>query len=154
MKMKKQMWIVVAALVLGTGAASADWTPVKQGQFTYYQSGESQAFPVNNRGWYYMKAQGSTANEWEFFHAIGEDPTTKEVIYSIVWTDGTRMMQYYPQDRQWRSLDCDLAVLAKYRGEKYQAFVAGSGSDYRAFYMAEYFEADRLLAACRQLKRQ
>ncbi len=146
----QKLWVALVVF-LGAGSAHADWQSVQQGQYQYWQDGQNQGFPITANGFVYYKIQGASANEWSFYHPLYVDPQG-QIVYRIYWTDGVRMAQRLTTDAAWtEQTSCGLIELKKYAGEKYQLFVSQSGSDFRALYAAEYFEADRILAACKQI---
>lgn len=146
----QKSWVALVML-LAVGSARAEWQSVQQGQYQYWQEGQSQGFPISKDGFVYYKLQGAGANEWSFYHPLYVDQQG-QVVYRIYWTDGARMAQRLTTDTAWtEQTSCGLGELKKYSGEKYQLFVSQSGSDFRALYAAEYFEADRLMEACKQI---
>jgi hypothetical protein len=148
-KMKLSLLALVFGMCLG---ARADWQSVQQGQYQYWENGQSQAFPVTNNGFVYHKLQGESANEWSFYHPLYVDPQSGQVVFRIYWTDGSRIAQRLTTDPAWtESTTCGLGEMKNYVAEKYRQFLSQSQSDYRAFYAAEYFEADRLFSACKQI---
>lgn len=125
---------------------------VQQGGYSYWEDGQNQSFPINNNGMWYHKLQGATAYEWTFYHPVRIEPSTGEVVYFIYWTDGQRIATRYSTDQAWTETgNCDLGQVKAYRDQKYNEMIAQVGSDFRAYYAATHFEADRIYHACRAI---
>ncbi len=145
-------WKVGALGFLFLAVAANAGQYVQQGSYSYWEDGQNQSFPVTNDGLWYHKIMGASANEWTFYHPVRIDPATGEVVYYIYWTDGTRIASRYSTDAAWTETgNCDLGQVKKYRDEKYTFLIGQLNSDFRAYYTALHFEADRIFNACRSI---
>jgi len=143
--------------VVGTGfEAHAEWKPITQGRYTYWESGYDQAFPISMPGItdvFYYKVRGAEDNQWSFYTPTSEDAQTREILYRVLFTDGARIFERTSTQNFWTEwADCDLPAMKAFFNQQFQQAQSQAQTDFRSYFIAKYFEAERLFHACQQMK--
>lgn len=128
--------------------AEAAWQTKVQGRYTYFEDGYSQAFPVGDKGAYYVTYLVGPG-QWLYYHPDYAFPMSKDVRYYIYYTDGKELWSSYSTQKFWTQLTvCDLSTATRWRDSAYEDMKNNATNDHYVYYKALYAESKNLFNVC------